>query len=116
MKNEGHPQKHTTIDLSFIGAIKAATAADYNKGIGFVEIYVKKMLGVMKRASAARLAEAARAQPKRRRTTILVHDEPPPADEDARDDNDPSAPAVMHVPAHGHGEYNKRKCFGINKQ
>ena len=61
-------------------------------------------------------AEAARAQPKRRRTTILVYDEPPPADEDARDDNDPSAPAVMHVPAHGHGEYNKRKCFGINKQ
>ena len=34
VKNEGYPQNHTTI----IGAIRAATAADHNKGIGFVEI------------------------------------------------------------------------------
>ena len=45
VKNEGHPPKNTTIDSPFIGAIRAATAADHNKGTGFVEIGVEKCWG-----------------------------------------------------------------------
>ena len=45
VENEGHPKNHTTIDSPFIGAIRAATAADHNKGIGFVVIDVEKCWG-----------------------------------------------------------------------
>ena len=41
-KNEGHPKKHTTINSSFIGTTRAATAADRNKGTRFAEIGVEK--------------------------------------------------------------------------
>ena len=43
--NEGNPKSHTTINSPFIGAIRAATAADHNKGAGFVENDVEKCWG-----------------------------------------------------------------------